>query len=157
MTESNLSNEDQRWMDEIISLAKQIPAAEVPVTGILVSKGEKIVAGGNQRETRQNPLGHIEIQLIQEACSAYESWRLPETTLYVLIEPCLMCTGAIYAARIPRVVFGAPNPKGGSLVFIQEHRKQLGLNHSIQWVDAQRHDEASAIMKNFFSNKRRNK
>src|SRR5258705_2888437 len=120
-------------MNHVLRLAqKSQEKGEIPVGALLVQGGKIISSSGNQREKEQSPLGHAEICVIQEASKILKTWRLEDMTLYVSMEPCLMCTGLIYASRIPRVVFGCKNPKGGSLLYMEKHRKELNLNHSVQ-------------------------
>ena len=107
--------EDQMFMDAALELARQAMAdGEVPV-GCVIVRGDEIVGRGrNRRETGKTALGHAEIEAIADACRNLGGWRLWECTLYVTLEPCPMCAGAIINARIPRVVFGASDSKCGS-------------------------------------------
>ena len=114
--------EDLDFMREALALAAEAAAeGEVPV-GCVVTLGDKIVGWGrNRRETGKNALYHAELEAIDRACKALSGWRLWQCTLYVTLEPCPMCAGAIVNARIPRVVFGAKDPKNGccgSVVFV---------------------------------------
>ena len=107
--------EDLQFMDEALELARQAMAeGEVPVGCVIVRKGEIVGRGRNRRETAKTALGHAEIEAISDACKNLGGWRLWECTLYVTLEPCPMCAGAIINARIPRVVFGASDKKAGS-------------------------------------------
>ena len=106
---------DEVFMVEAISLAKEAAAeGEVPVGAVIVRAGKVISAGRNRRERGKNALYHAEIEAIDAACKTLGGWRLPGCTLYVTLEPCPMCAGAIINARIDRVVFGARDPKAGS-------------------------------------------
>ena len=107
--------EDEKWMQAALELARQAAqAGEVPV-GCVVVRGDEIVGrGSNRRETGKNALHHAELLAIDEACCRLGGWRLWECTLYVTLEPCPMCAGAILNARIPRVVFGAADSKAGA-------------------------------------------
>lgn len=106
---------DEFWMEEALKLAAQAAAeGEVPV-GCVITDGERIVGRGrNRRETAKNALCHAELEAIDEACRTLGGWRLWRCTLYVTLEPCPMCAGAIINARIPRVVYGAADAKAGS-------------------------------------------
>ncbi|MBQ6601526.1 MAG: nucleoside deaminase [Clostridia bacterium] len=104
----------EEFMRETIALAeKAAKAGEVPVGAVIVKENKIIATGYNKREARQNALSHAETEAINAACEALSSWRLDGCTMYVTLEPCPMCTGAIMASRIERVVFGAYDEKGG--------------------------------------------
>lgn len=150
-----MNNKDLLLMQQTLELARQSQdQGEVPV-GAMIVQGDRVIStSGNAREISRNPMGHAEFHAIEEACRKLDNWRLENTTLYVTMEPCLMCTGLIYAARIPRVVFGCKNPKGGSLVYIEERRKELNLNHSVETIPGVLEEEASDLLKEFFRNKR---
>lgn len=109
-------NEDQHFMALAIEQA-QLAASlgEVPVGAVLVHRGEVIATGYNRREIDKNPLAHAELLCIQQASRVLGGWRIPQATLYVTLEPCPMCAGGILNARIDRVVYGAKDPKAGSL------------------------------------------
>ena len=123
---------------------------EVPIGVVIVKSGEVIASGYNKRETLKNPLAHAEIIAINNASEALDSWRLLECTLYVTIEPCSMCAGAIVNSRIERVVIGAMDPKMGacgSVVDLVRHEK---FNHRVEMVQGVLEEECSNIMKQFF-------
>ena len=106
----------EEFMCEAIALAeKAAKAGEVPVGAVIVKENKIIASGYNMREARQNALSHAETEAINAACEALSSWRLDGCTMYVTLEPCPMCTGAIMASRIERVVFGAYDEKGGAM------------------------------------------
>lgn len=106
---------DIDFMNEALRLAKEAAEeGEVPVGAVVVRRGEIVGRGRNRRETSKNALSHAELEAIDEACRNLHGWRLWECTLYVTLEPCPMCTGAIINARIPRVVYGASDEKAGS-------------------------------------------
>ena len=149
------TEEDLSFMKQTIKLAESSGRRdEVPIACILARKGKTLVASGNQKNSKTNPMSHAECEVIQEASRVLKNWRLEKTTLYVTTEPCLMCTGLIYAARVPRVVFGCTNPKGGSLLYIEERRAELNLNHSVEIVSGVMEKEAATLLKNFFQSKR---
>ena len=107
--------DEQYFMEQALSLAKEAAAdGEVPVGCVIVRKGEIVGRGRNRRETEKTALGHAEIEAIADACRNLGGWRLWDCTLYVTLEPCAMCAGAILNARIPRVVFGARDEKYGA-------------------------------------------
>jgi tRNA(adenine34) deaminase len=149
------TEEDIDFMKQALRLAQASGKRdEVPIACLVVRKGKIIAESGNKRYAQTNPMAHAECEAIQDASTYLKNWRLEKTTLYVTAEPCLMCTGVIYAARIPRVVFGCTNPKGGSLMYIEERRQELNLNHSVEIIPNVMEKEASTLLSNFFQSKR---
>ena len=109
--------EHRRFMEAALALARQAgEQGEVPVGAVIVKDGEILGVGRNRRETKKTPLGHAEIEAIETACKALGDWRLTGCTLYVTLEPCVLCCGALLAARVERVVFGAFDPAAGACV-----------------------------------------
>lgn len=145
---------DERFMDEALKLAREaFDAGEVPV-GCVITRGETIVGRGrNRRETGKNALCHAELEAINEACKTLGGWRLWECTLYVTLEPCPMCAGAIVNARIPRVVYGAGDPKCGA-VRSRCALFDMGFNHRPQVEAGVREAECGALLTEFFRNLR---
>ena len=146
--------EDQQYMEEALALARQSAAeGEVPVGCVIVCRGQIVGRGRNRREQDKNALGHAEIQAIDEACRTLGGWRLWECTLYVTLEPCAMCAGAILNARIPRVVFGASDGKYGACGSVCD-LFTMAFNHHPQITKGVKEDEAAALMQEFFRNLR---
>ncbi len=145
---------DERFMDEALKLAREaFDAGEVPV-GCVITRGETIVGRGrNRREAGKNALCHAELEAINEACKTLGGWRLWECTLYVTLEPCPMCAGAIVNARIPRVVYGAGDPKCGA-VRSRCALFDMGFNHHPQVEAGVREAECGALLTEFFRNLR---
>lgn len=141
---------DTEAMHEALSLAREAAdEGEVPV-GCIVTDGEHIVGRGrNRRETGKSALAHAELEAIAEACRTLGGWRLWRCTLYVTLEPCPMCAGAIINARIPRVVFGAPDPKAGSCGSVTD-LFALPFNHHPVVERGLRAEEAQALLQAFF-------
>lgn len=144
-------NKDETYMKLAIEEAlKAEKLGEVPIGAVIVLDDQVIARGYNIRETKQTALGHAEISAIEEACKVVDSWRLEETTLYVTLEPCPMCAGAIIQSRIPRVVYGAKDPKagcGGSIYnLLQEER----FNHRCEVSIGVLEEECSNLLTNFF-------
>lgn len=141
---------DTEAMHEALSLAREAAdEGEVPV-GCIVTDGEHIVGRGrNRRETGKSALAHAELEAIAEACRTLGGWRLWRCTLYVTLEPCPMCAGAIINARIPRVVFGAPDPKAGSCGSVTD-LFALPFNHHPVVEGGLRAEEAQALLQAFF-------
>ena len=146
--------DDQKFMDEALELARQAMAeGEVPVGCVIVRKGEIVGRGRNRRETAKTALGHAEIEAISDACKNLGGWRLWECTLYVTLEPCPMCAGAIINARIPRVVFGASDAKCGACGSVCD-LFGMDFNHHPQVEKGVREEETAALLTEFFQNLR---
>lgn len=145
---------DEQYMQEALKLAREAAAeGEVPV-GCVIVRGEEIVGRGrNRREKDRTALGHGEIEAIAEACRNLGGWRLWECTLYVTLEPCPMCAGAIVNARIPRVVFGASDAKCGACGSVCD-LFSMNFNHHPQITRGVREEEAAALLTEFFRNLR---
>ena len=127
---------------------------EVPVGAVVVHGGKIIGRGHNQREMLKDPTAHAEMIAITQAAAALEGWRLEETTLYVTLEPCLMCAGAIVNARIPRVVFGAADPKAGACGTLYQVGLDPRLNHRFETTAGVLAAECAALLQEFFAKKR---
>ena len=142
--------EDIGFMRQALTLAKEAAAdGEVPVGCVIVCRGEIVGRGRNRRETAKTALGHAEIEAIAEACKNLGGWRLWECTLYVTLEPCPMCAGAIINARIPRVVFGASDSKCGACGSVCD-LFSMEFNHHPTVEKGVREEESSALLKDFF-------
>ena len=143
--------DDERYMKEAIRLAKKAYAIrEVPIGCVIVYDGKIIGRGYNKRTSLGNVLAHGEILAINKACRYMGDWRLEDCTLYVTLEPCPMCAGAIVQARIPRVVIGCMNPKAGCAGSVMDMFSQEGLNHQVETVTGVYGEECSNLMKSFF-------
>ncbi len=146
--------QDADFMKEALLLAKEAAAeGEVPVGCVIVRDGVIVGRGRNRRETGKTALGHAEIEAIAQACETLGGWRLWECTLYVTLEPCPMCAGAIINARIPRVVYGASDSKCGACgsvcdLFAMEFNHQPQVNRGIM------EEEAASLLTDFFQNLR---
>ena len=142
----------EKYMKRALELAQAAAAkGEVPVGAVVVKKttGEIIGEGRNMRETQKNALAHAEIQAIDQACRKLGGWRLPECAIYVTLEPCPMCCGAIINARIDDVYFGAYDLKSGSAVSVQ-HMFELPYNHFPNVEGGLMQEECSAVLSEFF-------
>ena len=141
---------DLTYMDEALALARQAAAeGEVPV-GCVIVRGDRIVGRGrNRRETGKTALAHAEIEAINEACRNLGGWRLWDCTLYVTLEPCPMCAGAIVNARIPRVVYGASDAKCGACGSVCD-LFSMEFNHHPQVEKGVREEETAALLTEFF-------
>ena len=146
--------DDLKFMDEALALAREAAAeGEVPVGCVIVRDGEIVGRGRNRRETGKTALGHAEIEAIYDANRNLHGWRLWECTLYVTLEPCPMCAGAIVNARIPRVVFGASDAKCGACGSVCD-LFSMDFNHHPTVTRGVREQEASDLLAEFFRNLR---
>lgn len=146
--------EDRDFMMEALALARQAAAeGEVPVGCVITRNGEIVGRGRNRRERGKSALCHAELEAIAEACQTLGGWRLWECTLYVTLEPCPMCAGAIINARIPRVVFGAKDAKAGSCGSVCD-LFSMAYNHHPAVESGVMEAECAGILKEFFQNLR---
>ena len=146
--------DDLVYMDAALALAREAAAeGEVPVGCVIVCNGQIVGRGRNRRETGKTALGHAEIEAIDQACKTLGGWRLWECTLYVTLEPCPMCAGAIINARIPRVVYGARDSKCGACGGVCS-LFDMAFNHHPKVEKGIREAESSALLTEFFKNLR---
>ena len=146
---------DRFWMRHALELARQAAEnGEVPVGAILVSDDILIAEASNLREQRGNPIAHAEMLAIQAASEKIGNWRFTDTTLYVTLEPCPMCAGAIVLSRIPKVVYGATDPKSGAAGTLYNILQDERLNHRVEVVSGVLAEESSALLKSFFQQRR---
>lgn len=137
-------------MSAAINLARRSAEfGEVPVGALIVKNDEIVAFGYNTRESSRNAIAHAEIMAINGACASLKSWRLSDCELYVTLEPCPMCAGAIINARISRVIFGAPDPKAGSCGS-KVNLFELGYNHRPELVGGVLENECADMLKDFF-------
>ena len=142
---------DEEFMELALEQARVAASrGEVPVGAVLVREDHILAAGHNNREERQNPTAHAEISAIQEGAKQLGTWRLSETILYVTLEPCLMCVGAIIQARIPRLVFGAMDPKGGACGSLFQVHEEPRLNHQVTVLSGVLEEDCRTILQSFF-------
>jgi tRNA(adenine34) deaminase len=147
---------DERYMEAALAEARAAAAeGEVPVGAVVVRDGRVIGRGHNRVESTQDPTAHAEILAIGAACQTVKSWRLDDAILYVTLEPCHMCAGGIVLARIPRLVYGARDPKAGACGSLSMVPQDLRLNHRAEVVSGVRADECSALLEEFFRTRRR--
>ncbi len=152
---SNFQADDLKWMKEALILAKEAAQhGEVPVGAVIVHENRLIASGRNTREQRQDAVSHAETDAISMACQSLSSWRLTGCTLYVTLEPCIMCAGAIYQARLERVVFGAMDPKAGAMGSLYRIHEDTRLNHRLPVDGGILAEECAAVLKEFFRARR---
>ncbi|WP_312099097.1 tRNA adenosine(34) deaminase TadA [Niallia sp.] len=144
-------NQDQIFMKLAIEEAqKAAEIGEVPIGAVVAYKGEVIARAHNLRETDQSAVAHAELLAIEEACKTLGTWRLEETTLYVTLEPCAMCSGAILLSRIPRVVYGAADPKGGCAGTFMNLLQDNRFNHQSEVISGVLAQECGQLLTSFF-------
>lgn len=148
-------NKDEGFMLEAIKEAKIAAGLdEIPVGAVLVVNGEIVARGHNERETKQDATAHAEVVAIREACKKLNRWRLTDATLYVTLEPCPMCAGAIFNARIGRVVYGAVDSKAGACESVFNITDNKYLNHQSEMTAGVLGEECAKLLKDFLLSKR---
>lgn len=143
-------------MREAIGEARlALETGDVPVAALLFdAEGRRLSAGRNEREKTQDPTAHAEVVAIRAAAAATGDWHLTDTTLVVTLEPCVMCAGAILAARIPRVVFGAWDDKAGAVGSVYDLLRDRRLNHTVEVTAGVEAEACSALLLDFFESRR---
>jgi tRNA(adenine34) deaminase len=150
------THDDERWMRIALEEAAAAEAmGEVPVGAVIVRGGELVARGHNLTHTDQDPSAHAEMVAIRRAAQATGHWRLLDCTLYVTLEPCAMCSGAIVLARIPRLVYAAPDPKAGMCGSLENLVQYPRLNHRVQLTAGVLAQEAGDVLRAFFRARRR--
>jgi tRNA(adenine34) deaminase len=146
---------DEHWMDLAIDEAQRaLVHGDVPIGALVVRDGEVIGAGHNERELRQDPTAHAEAIALRAAARAVGSWRVLDATLYVTLEPCAMCAGAIVLARVPRVVYGCTDPKAGAAGSVLDVLAEPRLNHRPAVTGGVLAAECAALLTDFFAARR---
>lgn len=146
---------EERFMKEALRMAQRAKDKdEVPIGCVIVKDGKVIARGWNERETKQLSSAHAEMRAIEKACKKIGSWRLEDCDLYVTLEPCPMCAGAIIQSRIRNVYYGAADPKGGSVDSLVQLFKIQNYNHHPEATGGILEDECSRLLKDFFKEKR---
>lgn len=147
----DIFEKDRIFMNQALEEAKKAALlGEVPIGAVLVYEGEIIARAHNLRETTQNATTHAELMVIQEACKKLGSWRLEQTTLYVTLEPCPMCAGAILQSRVPRVVYGARDIKAGCVDSLYHLLNDARFNHDCDVTEGILAEECGQILTDFF-------
>lgn len=156
--QTEIITDDQYWMQQALDMAaKAQTIGEVPVGAVLIHDNTILSTGHNSVITDKDPSAHAEIKAIREAGRLINNYRLPDTTLYVTLEPCLMCMGAIIHARIQRLVFGAYDPKTGAAISMYTIGTDGLLNHTLQISSGVLEMECSSMLKSFFKTRRKQK
>lgn len=150
--------QDENFMREALGQARRAAAAgDVPIGCVLVRQDKIIARDYNRRNADKNVLSHAEVSAIRKACKKLGDWRLEDCVLYVTLEPCPMCAGAIIQARIPRVVIGCANPKAGCAGSVLDMLHQPGFNHQVETETGILEESCSILMKEFFQDLRRDR
>jgi len=146
---------DEYWMQRALTVAdRAVAAGEVPVGAVLVDGDDRVAEGWNQPIGLHDPSAHAEIMALRAAGLATQNYRLPGTTLYVTLEPCLMCVGAMVHARVQRLVFGARDPKSGAVCSCMQGLDSAGLNHRVAVTGGVLANECGERLKQFFRERR---
>ncbi|HJQ20000.1 MAG TPA: tRNA adenosine(34) deaminase TadA [Gemmatimonadaceae bacterium] len=148
-------DDDAHWLGAALEQAREAEReADVPVGAVVVNGGKVIAAASNRTLRDQDPTGHAEVLAIRAAAQAVGSWRLTGCTLYVTLEPCAMCAGAVVLARLDRLVFGAWDEKAGMVGSLGDIVRHARLNHRAEVLGGVRADECAALLRDFFAQRR---
>jgi|SRR5665213_3033707 len=154
MSEHFPANDVQFMRLAMLEAERALEHDDVPIGAVLVRDGEVVRSAHNERELRQDPTAHAEVILLREAALAAGSWRVLDTVLYVTLEPCAMCAGAIVLARVPRVVFGAYDPKAGACGSVLDVLGEPRLNHRPEVLGGVLGEECGGLLSGFFAARR---
>ena len=148
-------HEHERWMGEALAEARlALEHDDVPIGAVIVRGGHVVGRGHNEREVRKDPTAHAEVIALRRASRELHSWRLLDTTLYVTLEPCAMCAGAIVLGRVPRVVFGTADPKAGAAGSVLDVLAEPRLNHRPEVAGGLLAEESASLLRGFFGSRR---
>jgi tRNA(adenine34) deaminase len=155
MAESRFFGREEEYMRLALAEAERAATHEdVPIGAVVVRDGQVIGQAGNERELRADPTAHAEVLALRQAAERLGGWRVPDSVIYVTLEPCAMCAGAIVLARVPRVVFGAPDPKAGAAGSVLDVLGEPRLNHRPRVDAGLLADESTQLLSRFFSERR---
>jgi tRNA(adenine34) deaminase len=155
----SVSSEDSAFDEQQMRHAIELAASaaergDVPIGAVVARDGEVLGAAGNEREQRHDPTAHAEILALREAASKLGGWRVEGASIYITLEPCAMCAGAIVLARIARVVYGAADPKAGAAGSVLDVLSEPALNHNPEVVSGVLGEECASLLSGFFSARR---
>jgi tRNA(adenine34) deaminase len=146
---------DEEMMRRALAEAERAAGHDdVPIGAVVARDGELLAAAGNERELRRDPTAHAEVLALRAAAERLGGWRIADATLYVTLEPCAMCAGAVVLARVPRVVFGALDPKAGACGSVLDVLREPRLNHRPEVVGGVLAEESAALLRAFFGERR---
>jgi tRNA(adenine34) deaminase len=155
MAAGDPGREDERFMAMALDEARRsLEWGDVPIGAVVVSNGEVLASSGNERERRQDSTAHAEILALRAACRRMGSWHLEGCTMYVTLEPCAMCAGALVLARVHRLVFGAADPKAGFAGSLGDLVRDSRLNHRLEVLPGVEAEQAGALLRAFFASRR---
>ena len=154
MGDEHFPRDDYYMRLALSEAARAARHGDVPIGAVIVLNGEVIASAGNERELRRSPVAHAEMIAIEQAAAVMGSWRLLSTVLYVTLEPCPMCAGAIVQARIPRLVYGAADEKAGAAGTLYNICQDDRLNHCLDMTSGLLADESAALLRQFFQARR---
>jgi tRNA(adenine34) deaminase len=155
MSDARFFGRDEHFMRLALREAERAATHDdVPIGAVVVREGEVVGAGGNERELRGDPTAHAEVLALREAAQRLGGWRVPDSVLYVTLEPCAMCAGATVLARVPRVVFGASDAKAGAAGSVLDVLGEPRLNHRPQVDGGLLAAESAALLESFFAARR---
>jgi tRNA(adenine34) deaminase len=155
MAEARFFARDEEYMRQaLIEAERSAGHDDVPIGAVVVREGEVIGAAGNERELRSDPTAHAEILALRAAAERLGGWRVPDSVLYVTLEPCAMCAGAIILARVPRVVYAAADPKAGAAGSVLDVLGEPRLNHRPRVDGGLLADQSAALLEAFFRSRR---
>jgi tRNA(adenine34) deaminase len=155
MAEDRFFGRDEEFMRLALDEAQRAAGrGDVPIGAVVVREGEVIGAAGNERELRMDPTAHAEVLALRQGAERLGGWRVSDSVLYVTLEPCVMCAGAIVLARVPRVVFGAGDPKAGAAGSVLDVLGEPRLNHRPRVDSGLLAEESAALLERFFAERR---
>jgi tRNA(adenine34) deaminase len=154
LTQRFFPRDEYFWRLALREAERALEHDDVPVGAVIARDGEVVGAAPNERELRGDPTAHCEVLALREASQAVGSWRLDDCVLYVTLEPCAMCAGAIVLARVPRVVFGAHDPKAGAAGSVMNVLAEPELNHRPEVAAGLLASESAALLRDFFASRR---
>jgi tRNA(adenine34) deaminase len=155
MTDARFFGRDEHFMRLALREAERAASqGEVPIGAVVVRDGEVVGSAGNERELRNDPTAHAEVLALREAAQRLGGWRVPDSVLYVTLEPCAMCAGAIVLARVPRVVYGARDPKAGAAGSVLDVLGEPRLNHRPRVDGGLLAEESTVLLESFFGARR---
>jgi tRNA(adenine34) deaminase len=154
VTEAFSGGDEELMRLALAQAAAAVEHGDVPIGAVVARDGEPLAAAGNERELRRDPTAHAEVLALRAAAERLGGWRIADSVLYVTLEPCAMCAGAIVLARVPRVVYGATDPKAGAAGSVLDVLGESRLNHRPRVDGGLLADESSALLTAFFADRR---
>lgn len=150
-----MNHDDQTFMELALEEAERaVVHGDVPIGAVIVSDGDVVARAHNERELRGDPTAHAEILALQAAAASRDGWRLDDTTVYVTLEPCAMCAGALVLARVARLVYGPQDPKAGAALSLYNVVQDARLNHQVELVTGVLAGRSAALLTTFFEGQR---